>query len=96
MLDSEPIVLEPVTGLMNLYPNPANDKVMLEYEAKENSIVQLYLFDGTGRQVHASQQSVTNGNSTFGLPLPSLSNGIYVLQIIDGKERYQKRFLVEQ
>ncbi|MBK7239717.1 MAG: fibronectin type III domain-containing protein [Flavobacteriales bacterium] len=96
VLDSEPIVLEPVTGLMNLYPNPANDKVMLEYEAKENSIVQLYLFDGTGRQVHASQQSVTNGNSTFGLPLPSLSNGIYVLQIIDGKERYQKRFLVEQ
>ncbi len=94
-LDEE-VALEPVSGLMSLYPNPANDKVMLDYLANANGTVQLYLFDGMGRQVLATQQTVAEGPSTFGLPLPTLSNGMYVLQVVDGDQRYQQRFLIQQ
>ena len=94
-LDEE-VVLEPVSGLMNLYPNPANDKVMLDYLANASGTVQLYLFDGMGRQVLATQQTVAEGPSTFGLPLPTLSNGMYVLHVVDGDQRYQQRFLIQQ
>lgn len=92
----EEIDLEPATGLVNLYPNPANDKVMLDYQAAKDGIVQVMLFDGMGRQVLASQQAVSTGATTLGLPLPSLSNGVYVLYIVDGDQRYQQRFVVEQ
>ncbi|MEO8590132.1 MAG: fibronectin type III domain-containing protein [Flavobacteriales bacterium] len=94
-LDEE-VVLEPVSGLMNLYPNPANDKVVLDYLAHADGALQLYLFDGMGRQVLSTQQTVSEGPSTLGLPLPKLSNGVYVLQIVDGDQRYQQRFLIEQ
>jgi hypothetical protein len=92
----EEIDLEPATGLVNLYPNPANDKVMLEYQAVKDGILQVTLFDGMGRQVLASQQAVSTGATTLGLPLPSLINGVYVLYIVDGDQRYQQRFVVEQ
>ena len=92
----EPIVLEPVSGLMNLYPNPANDKVILDYLANADGTVELFLFDGMGRQVMSTRQTVSEGLTAFGLPLPQLNNGIYVLQIVDGDQRYQQRFLIEQ
>ncbi|HMC96362.1 MAG TPA: fibronectin type III domain-containing protein, partial [Flavobacteriales bacterium] len=95
-VEEEPVVLETAAGLMNLYPNPANDKVMLDYLASANGTVQLYLFDGMGRQVLATQRTVTEGPTTFGLPLPELSNGMYVLQVVDGDKHYQQRFLIQQ
>ena len=94
-LDSDAIAVEQEFGLMKLYPNPASDKVMLDYLTKENGTIQLYLFDGTGRQVHAVQQTVSTGPATFGLPLPALKSGIYVLHVVDGKQRFQQRLVIE-
>lgn len=92
------IELEPVeaSGLMGVYPNPATDKVMIDYLANGEGVIQMQLFDAMGRQVVMAQESTVEGPATYGLPLPALSNGMYVLHIIDGEKRYQQRLMIEQ
>ncbi len=92
----EVVAVEPATGLMNLYPNPANDKVVFDYVAKNDGKLEIVLIDATGRQVLSTRQSISQGPTTVGLPLPTLSNGLYVLQLVDGDARYQQRFLIQQ
>ena len=92
----EVVAVEPATGLMNLYPNPANDKVVFDYVAKNDGKLEIVLIDATGRQVLSTRQSISQGPTTVGLPLPTLSNGLYVLQLVDGDTRYQQRFLIQQ
>ena len=91
----EEIALEPVTGLVNLYPNPANDKVMLDYVATTDGAVDVTLFDAMGRAVLNTQLPVSPGATTLGLPLPGLSKGVYVLHLVEGDQHYQQRFVVE-
>ena len=90
------VELEPVIGLMNLYPDPANDKVMLDYMGRSDSNVQITVIDGMKRQVLAARQTVAKGPITFGLPLSALSNWMYGLQVVDGDQRYQQRFLIQK
>lgn len=90
------VELEPAIGLMNLYPNPATDKVMLDYVANSDGSIQLQVFDGMGRQVLATQQAVQQGPTTFGLPLTQLGNGVYVIQVVDGDRQFTQRFVVER
>lgn len=91
----EEIALEPVTGLVNLYPNPANDKVMLDYVATTDGAVDVTLFDAMGRAVLNTQLPVSPGATTLGLPLPGLSKGVYVLHLVEGDQHFQQRFVVE-
>jgi hypothetical protein len=91
----EEITLEPATGLMNLYPNPANDKVMLDYLATQAGQVEVTVFDGMGRAVLRTQLAVSPGATTLGLPLSGLSKGVYVLNLVDGDQQYQQRFVIE-
>ncbi|MBL7938992.1 MAG: T9SS type A sorting domain-containing protein [Flavobacteriales bacterium] len=51
--------------------------------------------DGSGRQVLTARQTATKGPITFGLPLTALGNGMYVLQVVDGHQRYQQRFFIQ-
>ncbi len=84
------------SGLMSLYPNPARDKVMVDYLGTTNGLIRIQLFDAMGRQVVNTQESVVEGPATYGVPLPALGKGMYVLQILDGDQRYQQRLLIEQ
>jgi len=92
----EEIVLEPAKGLMNLYPNPANDKVMLDYVGTTEGHVDIILLDAMGRQVLTTRQGMIEGPTTLSLPLPVLSNGLYFLNVIDGSQCYQQRFLIQR
>ncbi len=95
-VDPEGLELLPETGVMNLYPNPATDKLMLDYLAQGTGDIQILVYDGMGRQVITSRQSVEEGPSTFGLPLPQLANGMYVLHILEGEQRHQHRFMIQR
>jgi Pregnancy-associated plasma protein-A/Fibronectin type III domain/Secretion system C-terminal sorting domain len=98
LLDAEVLDLEveEATGLMGVYPNPAREKVMLDYLASGSGVIQIQLFDAMGRQVASIQESVVEGPATYGMPLPQITSGIYVLQVVDGDQRYQQRIMIEQ
>lgn len=87
---------ESTSGLMGVYPNPARDKVMLDYLALTDGSVRVQLLDAMGREVLSVQQSVVEGPATYGFPLPVLSNGVYLMTITDGDQRFQQRLVIEQ
>jgi hypothetical protein len=93
--EEDEIQLEPVSGLLNLYPNPTANDLKLDYAAKADGNLRITVIDGLGHQVLNTNQAVSSGTSTFSLALPDLSNGMYVLRIHDGEEDHQLRFQVQ-
>ncbi len=93
-LDASELELEPAYGLLNLFPNPTTDKVNLEYLAEQDGTLGITLIDQTGRTVATSQLVVAQGPNTYGLPLPQLADGMYMLTIQDGDRIQQQRFVV--
>ena len=93
--DAEPLEL-PTVGLLNLYPNPATDKVMFDYLSDRESTVTILLYDAMGRELSSSRLAVAEGPATYGLPVDGLANGIYVLHIVDGDQHAQQRFMIQR
>jgi len=63
---------------INIYPNPANDKIFF-HNVEENAIISLFNPEGKGIRV---MQSVENSNS---LDVSDLPAGIYLLQVLTSK-----------
>ncbi|MBK9176047.1 MAG: T9SS type A sorting domain-containing protein [Flavobacteriales bacterium] len=93
---AEEAILERVEGLVNLYPNPTADKLNIDYVGMADGAVAITVLDAMGREVLATRQSIIEGPMTFGLPLPDLSNGLYVLRIQDRDRLHQQRFIIER
>jgi hypothetical protein len=95
-VEQEELMLEPATGLMSLFPNPANDKVSIEYASPVDAQLDLMVFDGMGRMVFNTVQPVQQGTTLFTLPVERLDAGVYLLQVADGDRRETVRFIVER
>lgn len=101
----EPISLSTVTNAsqlvavqdhLNIYPNPAREEVFLNYFAVNGGAVKLTIQDVTSRQVVNQLRIITNGPTTFYLPLPQVANGMYLLTVVDGAQCYQQRLMIKQ
>jgi len=79
----------------NLYPNPANDQVSIEYSLTSNQNVDLRLINSMGQQVKTDYNTEgIQGNNTIKLDVADLPDGIYFTQLlIDGKIAATKRFI---
>jgi hypothetical protein len=86
----------PTSGLINLFPNPATDKVMLDYLAPRESNVTILIFDAMGRELANTRLSVGAGPATYALPVDGLPNGMYLLHILDGDMHSQQRFMIQR
>ena len=92
----EAAVLEPAAGILNLFPNPTADKLNVEYLGTREGRVTITVIDAMGREAFSMRQGIVEGPMTFGLPLPDLSNGLYILRIQDGDTVHQQRFTIER
>jgi photosystem II stability/assembly factor-like uncharacterized protein len=74
-----------------IYPNPAIDKVIIEYEASQAGELQLVISDQLGRSVFQSKQFLTNGVHTSKIEVTQFLPGIYYVQVImNGKANIEK------
>lgn len=105
MTFDEPITLETVTGepeptgimgLLRIFPNPAHENLILDYSSRNGGTVQFIIRDIMGREVLCQQRAATAYHATYNLALPSLADGIYLVTVVDGTERYQRRLTIEQ
>ncbi len=84
-------VSEPQENIASLllYPNPANDKLNIVYEAKnKNAIIEIY--DISGNRIFAG---MWNGIHSLTIPLENYSDGIYFVRMIDGEKIVSKKFI---
>jgi hypothetical protein len=74
--------------------NPVSDRVMMFYDARQNSNVQISVTDMTGRIVLQSSIKVYSGKNEINIPLnSSVKAGTYIIYLNDGGERYTGKFI---
>lgn len=81
--------------MLDIYPNPFEDKLKLNFNFFTDKATQLKLYTPLGHLV--KQVSIPAGQmpATQKLPLQikNLTQGMYILQIINGKHKYQQKII---
>jgi hypothetical protein len=80
---------------LNLFPNPASDKVKISYRSDTSENISVLIYDVLGRVI---TQKDIQGNGTFqaSFDISKFTNGAYILGIKDGPKRLSRAFVKEQ
>lgn len=80
---------------LNLFPNPASDKVKISYRSDDSDNISVLIYDVLGRVL---TQKDIQGNGTFqaSFDISKFTNGAYILGIKDGAKRLSRAFVKEQ
>jgi hypothetical protein len=78
-----------------LYPNPATDRLMLNYEFTEASPVSVKIYDMKGREILSLNEGIkASGKHNSSLDLKDLQSGMYMLRFTAGAVSETRRFAV--
>jgi hypothetical protein len=86
---------EVVVSELDVYPNPATEKLTLNYKAKQSEQVAISIFDLTSRKVADFTDRSQIGINTLDINLPHLENGIYFLSVQTSKGRIGKKIVIQ-
>ncbi len=78
-----------ISNLVNFFPNPATDRLIIECEYP---IDRLEVFDITGRLVQVFQPE----QRQFVAPVETLRNGIYIMRGVTSKGEFTKKFVKQK
>lgn len=72
---------------LSLYPNPANEKLFVNFNLNENKTIALNIYDMLGKNVKTiSSQNYTAGNQQIEIPVNGIERGVYILALdIEGQ-----------
>ena len=70
--------------LFRIFPNPATDKVSIEFSGKITGPCRFSLFDITGRKLLDWQSSISSGGNKITLNLGGFRRGLYFLRLQSG------------
>jgi len=86
-----------VTGAseLNIFPNPANDKLTLSFFNAETTIITFEIFDMIGKSIENKVFNAEEGFNNAEFDLSSFNNGIYFVKMIQNDETTVKKFIVK-
>jgi hypothetical protein len=70
---------------ISIYPNPASDKLQLLFDDVKASRMELNIIDQLGRKMMSHSIITKAGTNQFTLPLQSLAEGMYFVQLLENK-----------
>ena len=70
---------------LSLYPNPANQYAILNYESNTITELNVTIFDITGKEVQHQSTPTSIGNNSLKLDIENLESGVYFVTITDEK-----------
>ncbi len=82
-------------NLIRVYPNPVHDRMVVESESDNEEILDLQLFDLSGRQMSAAAPLPVNGQQQVIFDTTALPQGIYWLQIVTDKGKRTTQRIVK-
>jgi hypothetical protein len=85
--------LETKKDWFSLYPNPAMDKLFVDFSAEKNATYKLKIINLFG--VVVKETIAENADQTV-IELDGMANGLYILQLIDGNRRFSKQFVISK
>ncbi len=84
---------QPASLGMDLYPNPASDRINVRFASDEGTSVGIALFDGTGRMLSERSVGAQDGVNIVPIDVNSLPEGIYMVRLSNGVETLVERFV---
>ena len=77
---------------LDIYPNPANETMVVRYFALPNQLVIARVYNSLGQTVFQTQeQSQQEGENILKIPVQQLSNGLYLVEmLLDGERKAAK------
>ncbi|MBK6732371.1 MAG: T9SS type A sorting domain-containing protein [Bacteroidetes bacterium] len=82
-------------AIVNIFPNPASDKISVDYYSVQETGVTMKVYDLLGNLVNTITADVVEGENLIGVDVRNLSAGIYIVEISNGKSNYTDKFIVE-
>jgi hypothetical protein len=87
--DPEPIEIgtakvnpvDPAEVALEIFPNPVNDKLNIQFDADQSESINIQVFDLTGRLVHNEQMAASIGQNKKTLNTANIDHGMYLLTI---------------
>jgi len=92
-----PCKLGEVAGnALEVYPNPATDRIQIGYFASNAGTVTISVLDVAGREYVSMQASANSGENNFSLDLSMLESGMYFVQIKNGDIQVTDKFIISE
>ncbi len=94
-----PVGVEDFTATIKdiqVYPNPAQDILNIQINAKANEKVIATMVDLNGNIINASSHSIQQGANTITINTKEIANGIYQLMLIDSRNNSSVHKIVVQ
>ncbi len=81
-----------VTNL-SLFPNPTNQSIFLNYEAKHEAEINISIFDLTGKEIKNIQTQLLTGKNNLKLDTETFESGIYFIEIRNEHSSIKIKFI---
>ncbi|MEP7128768.1 MAG: M12 family metallo-peptidase [Chitinophagales bacterium] len=78
----------------NIYPNPTTGNLTVNYNCNNQSTIDFYVFDVTGKVMQTKTNEAFKGENIYHFDLNGWNNGIYILQIRNGSEINYTKFVI--
>jgi len=86
----------PESKLIDLYPNPNTGQFAVKSQSIPEGVYDLTVIDATGKQVHLETGLTIDNNFMHLLDLTHLKNGIYLLQLKNKQNSFNKLFIINR
>ena len=70
-------------AISNIYPNPVNHLLYIDYQSSSNKNIILKVFDALGKEMLMNKLITVKGNQQFRLDVAGFASGIYIIHIQD-------------
>ena len=70
-------------AISNVYPNPTDHTIFIDYQASSNSNVNVLIYDALGQEMLLKKVAVNKGNQTLNIDVNTFADGVYIIQIQD-------------
>ncbi|MBK8145690.1 MAG: T9SS type A sorting domain-containing protein [Bacteroidetes bacterium] len=81
---------------LNIFPNPAKDKIAVQFYAEANKNVMINVYNSIGQRIVSENNNTVEGENQFSFDLQNLSNGIYIMEMIHDDERKVQKFTIQK
>ena len=78
---------------INLYPNPASDKMYLSFNSSSSNNAEIFIYDAVGKEVFKEKTKLISGNNIKSIEVKNLDNGIYFMKIKNGENQVTQKFI---
>lgn len=94
-IDEDNEITKTIVQNIKVYPNPVSEMATFEFEAENNSIAEIGIYDIAGRLAYSQSNTVKSGSNKLHLDLSELQTGSYVVQMVIGKNLYSSKIIVK-